>query len=56
MHIKPSEAEINEVLNQVGEKIDEGGSRFPGMSFEQGVQDGIRWVLGETDDNPYPPE
>jgi hypothetical protein len=55
MKIKPSEDEIYEVLNQVAEQIDKGGSRFRGMSFEQGVQDGINWVLGETEENPYPP-
>lgn len=28
------------------------GSRWPGMSYEQGVEAGIQWLVGDTDDNP----
>lgn len=32
----------------------EGSSRFPGMSYEQGVLAAIEWALGHTNDIPYP--
>lgn len=51
---EPSEDEINEVLNRVQEKNAEGGTRYRGMTFEQGVEAGIQWVRGDTDENPYP--
>lgn len=36
------------------EQADEGSSRFPGMSYEQGVLAAIEWALGHTNDIPYP--
>lgn len=49
---KPEKQEINEVLNQCMEAEETGESRWRGMSYEQGVAAGIRWVLGETEDHP----
>lgn len=53
--IKRVEAEIDEVLNAC-EDAEINGSRFPGMSYEQGIIDFFRWLIGETDDHPYPEE
>jgi len=44
---------IDEILNRCSEQEEEGGSRWPGMTYEQGVSAAIRWMLGETDDDPY---
>ena len=46
-----SEAEISDVLNAAVEGID-GGSKYPGMSYEQGIQDMYLWVTGQGDDEP----
>lgn len=54
MEVKRTREEVDELLNQVSERQNEGGSRFPGQTFEEGVEAGIRWVLGEVDDYPYP--
>lgn len=35
--------------------LPEGGavqSRWPGMSYEQGVEATVLWVLGDSDENP----
>jgi hypothetical protein len=48
--------EIDDVLNRCNEKVDEGGSRFFGMTYEQGIVAGIDWLLGNTDDHPYDDE
>lgn len=50
--VKPSDGEINEVLNWANEAEDAGEEHFPGMSFEQGVQQGILWVTGQTMTRP----
>ena len=50
--MKPTEKEINDVLNQCVEAEETGESRWPGMSYEQGVKAGIEWVLGQTIGNP----
>lgn len=49
---KPTEKEMNDVLNDALELIDEGG-KWPGMSYEQGVEAALRWVMG---DGPNPIE
>ncbi|GAB1460426.1 hypothetical protein [Thauera sp.] len=46
----PTQNEIDEVLNQCMEAFD-AGSRWPGATFEQGVEAAVRWMLGEGD-NP----
>lgn len=43
----PDNDEIDNVLNTCMEQMDEGGSRWPGMSYEQGVEAALRWVRGE---------
>ena len=48
---RPTQDEVDEVLNQCMDQADEGGSRFPGMTYEQGVEAAIRWMQG-TDENP----
>lgn len=48
----PTQDEIDEVLNECSDYTAEGGSKFPGMTYEQGVEAGIRWVTGDDDSNP----
>jgi hypothetical protein len=40
----------------VAEQIDQGGSRFPGMTYEQGVQAALDWLFGNVEDHPYEEE
>ncbi len=51
MEIKRSEQEVDEVLNFAAEALDE-GSKYPGMSYEEGIQNALLWLLGELDDRP----
>ena len=48
---QPTQDEIDEVLNQCMEQADKGRSRFRGMTYEEGVEAGIRWMQG---DGPNP--
>ena len=45
---------IDELLNMCSEKESEGGSKFPGMIYEQGIQAAINWLTCE--DEPHPLE
>ncbi len=49
--IKRSGKEIEDVLDAAAEG-EESGTKWPGMSYEQGVLAALRWVFGESDDNP----
>ena len=46
-----TEKQIDDVLNAASEGIEK-GSKWRGMSYEQGVEAGIRWLIGDIDDNP----
>lgn len=49
---KPTYVQIAEQENEAQEQIDEGGSRWPGMSYEQGVVAALRWVNGDDEVPP----
>jgi hypothetical protein len=52
LHVERTDEQVNEVLNEANEAEDNGTSRWPGMTYEQGVAAGISWVLGQTDEHP----
>lgn len=47
-----SQEEIDDVLNKVSDQLDEGGSKFPGMSYEDGLRSMQAWLVGDSDDHP----
>lgn len=48
---KPTQEQIDDVLNKCAEAESEGESRYPAASYEQGVAAGIKWLTGEGE-NP----
>ena len=52
--VKKTKREIEDVIVQVSERESQGGSRFPGMTYEEGINAALRWAIGETEDHPYP--
>ena len=44
--MRPTDEEIDNVLNQCVESEEEGASRWPGMTFEQGVKAALEWMQG----------
>lgn len=51
------EDDINEQINAAQDSIDEhGGTQWPGMSYEQGVQAGLRWAIGDDETPPMDEE
>lgn len=49
---KPTQTEIDDVLNECSEIADNEGTKYPGMTYEQGVAAGIRWATGDDSTNP----
>ncbi len=47
-----SQEEVDRVLNWAADAADKGVNHFPGMTYEQGVENGIRWVIGDNNDAP----
>lgn len=41
---KVTDSEVDDVLNDANDSIDEGTSRWPGMTYEQGVAATLNWI------------
>lgn len=44
--------EINDVIADASDAEINGESKFPGMTYEEGVLATIRWMTGESDESP----
>jgi len=51
MTIVRTAEEIARVENWAAEALDE-GTRYPGMSYEQGIFDVLGWLRGDADNAP----
>jgi len=50
--MKRSAAEIDALISKC---VDLSAlSRFPGMTYEQGIRETLEWIIGDTDDYPLP--
>lgn len=52
MKIVPSEEEINKVLNACAELAEGDVHKFPGMTYAEGVETAILWLVGYSKENP----
>lgn len=48
-----TDEQVDDVINMAYEIKDEQGTKWPGMSYEDGVLAALRWVTGEEDENPF---
>lgn len=48
----PTPEQVDAQLNAAQEQVDDGGSKFPGMSYEEGVANALRWAAHGTGDAP----
>lgn len=47
-----SRQEIEEQLHLAADQVVEGRSKFSGMTYEEGVDNALRWALEDSDDKP----
>lgn len=52
MQTKHTKEEVEKVLSEAEEAVMIGQSNWPGMMYEEGVADTIRWLLGDTNNTP----
>ena len=50
--MEPSKIEIEEQIEIATDCEIKGRSKFPGMTYEQGVRNALEWVLGYSDSTP----
>lgn len=46
-----SKSEIENLIADANEQMDE-GSKYPGMTYEQGIEAACMWILGQQKDHP----
>ena len=51
-----STEEAEEELNAAMQANIEGLNKWPGMTYTQGIEAALAWVLGERDEKPYTEE
>jgi hypothetical protein len=51
--IQRTQEQIDAVLEEVAQRIASGASKFPGMSYEQGINEMWSWLI--SDDEPVSP-
>ena len=54
--VKVGDEQIDDALEACVEQETRGETRYPGMSYEQGVDAAIRWVVGLSNDHPLEDE
>lgn len=47
-----TQEEIDELLNQCADSEEDGRSKYPGMTYEQGIQAAIRWLTEQGEPQP----
>lgn len=53
MPVPPSKDEIYQEIDGLDPDAAAGGrSKYPGMTWEQGVSDALMWAAGDTDQKP----
>jgi len=48
----PIQQVVQEQLDEAWDHINEGLNKWPNMTYEQGVQAALDWMLGNVDDPP----
>ncbi len=48
-----TEEQIEDAISTAYEIKDEHGSRWPGMSYEDGVIAALEWIKGDREDGPF---
>lgn len=51
--IKPTEDQINDVLNRAAHAEERGHSYYPGETYEAGVASALKWIFGDTPELPF---
>jgi len=52
MKLARTEKQKDDLLNRCADLDDSGKNPFFGMTYAQGVQNGINWMLGDMDEDP----
>lgn len=49
---RPTDSQIEDVRDLALDYTTENRTKFPGMTYEEGVEAALSWVMGESSENP----
>lgn len=52
MKVNRTDQDIHDLLNWCEEHIEQGSTEHEEGTYEEGVKDAMRWLLGATDERP----
>jgi len=52
---KESDVKTEKEIEKVLAAFDSQKSQYPGMTYEQGIEEALQWVLGEITDEEFAP-
>ena len=47
-----SNKEIDDLIDRCAEQTNKGGSKYPGMTYEQGIREALEWITDEGAEDP----
>ena len=50
--LKPSDREIDKAIEEASDAVNDGRTKFPGATYESGVDAALRWAIGEEENHP----
>lgn len=50
--VEQRDPEVDALLSECARRVAEGENMFWGMTYEAGVEAGIKWLVGERDEHP----
>jgi hypothetical protein len=54
MSIKRTEEEINKLIDETNDIINVKGTKFHGMSYEEGIVAALTWLIEDDSETEYP--
>jgi len=54
--IVPTDSEIDDTISKCFDEMESGSTRYPGLTYEEGVLAALDWAFGTSDDNPMEDE
>jgi len=52
MKIKRTDKEIDKVINRANQIKQVGTTKYPDLTYEEGVRNTLLWIIGDNKDNP----
>lgn len=50
--IERSGSDVDDLIDECARRVNDGENKFFGLTYEAGIEAGIRWLIGEQEEHP----